>query len=85
MNEKSYKEHLLKRVEEYLGDHYIDFTTKKIESGIIHLYQIGSNRNYPSMIYNPFEATVRIPSLDLDFDPVGKEKAVELFKLYFKE
>lgn len=85
MEEKSYKDRLLKRVEEYLGDNYIDYKVSDRDKGIIYMYQIGKAHVMPDVIYNPFEATLKINSLNLSFESIIKERAVQIFKQYFKE
>lgn len=85
MEEKSYKDRLLKRVEEYLGDNYIDYKVSDRDKGIIYMYQIGKAHVMPYAIYNPFEATLKINSLNLSFESIIKERAVQIFKQYFKE
>jgi len=77
MNDHDYKNYLMNRVKQYLGDNK--------DKGEIYLFEIGNTHNIPSLIYYPFEARARIPSTNETFESIIKEKVVILFKERFKE
>jgi len=85
MNDHDYKNYLMNRVKQYLGDNYIDFKVHHKDKGEIYLFEIGNTHNIPSLIYYPFEARARIPSTNETFESIIKEKVVILFKERFKE
>lgn len=86
MNEEQYKKRLLKRIEEYLRNNYIDYRVHREDKGIIYLFLDDQNKNQkPSMIYDVFEATLEIVKTGKIIDPCIKEKMIEQVNMYESE
>jgi len=85
LTDNEYKSRLMKRVCDKLDKEYIDYKVINYDLGIMYIFGLGDERNKPSLVYNPYEATCKNGRLEINEEGICIENVIKLFRLHFKE